>query len=361
MNSPNRAPFFAARADPLASPAGEGRIGILLVNLGTPDGTDYWSMRRYLKEFLSDRRVVETSRLIWWPVLNLIILTTRPGRRGRNYEKIWNKERDEGPLKTITRSQAEKLAAWVEAGGLGAGGLGASSEHIEVDWAMRYGNPSIKSGIERLKQRDCDRILILPLYPQYAAATSASVCDKAFEALSQMRWQPTTRYAAPYHNAPAYQDALAASVNRSLAALDFTPEVLLVSFHGIPKAQVEKGDPYYAHCVETYRLLGKRLGFSGESYLMSFQSRFGPAEWIQPYTDETVKMLARKGIKRLAVVATGFSADCLETIEELGLENRHYFLEQGGEHYAALPCLNDSEEGLAVIQDIVKRELAGWI
>ena len=332
------------------------KIGVLLVNLGTPDATDYWSMRRYLKEFLSDRRVIETSRWIWWPVLNLIILTTRPGRRGRDYDTIWNKERDEGPLKTITRAQAERLAERIAAGALGAGG-----GQVVVDWAMRYGNPSLASRLGALQAQGCDRILLVPLYPQYAAATTATVCDKAFEALAAMRWQPTLRVAPPWHDEPAYIGALAASIRAGLAKLDFEPEVVLASFHGIPMDYLMKGDPYHCQCAKTVRLLREELGFTAERLVLTFQSRFGPAQWLKPYTDETVKELARKGVKRLCVVTPGFTADCLETIEEIGIENRDYFLTHGGEHFARIDCLNDSSEGMDVIESVVRRELAGWV
>ena len=332
------------------------KIGVLLVNLGTPDATDYWSVRRYLKEFLSDRRVIETSRLIWWPVLNLIILTTRPGRKGRDYATIWNNERNEGPLKTITRAQAEALAARVEAGALGAGG-----GQVVVDWAMRYGNPSIASRLDALQAQGCDRVLLVPLYPQYAAATSATVCDKTFEALAKMRWQPTLRVAPPWHDEPTYIEALAKSIHDGLAKLDFEPETVLASFHGVPMDYLLKGDPYHCQCAKTARLLREALGWSKEKLVLTFQSRFGPAQWLRPYTDETVKELAQKGVKRLAVITPGFSADCLETIEEIGIENRDIFLNNGGEKFARIDCLNASPEGIDVIENVVKRELSGWV
>ncbi len=329
---------------------------MLLMNLGTPEGTDYWSMRRYLKEFLSDRRVIETPRLHWWPLLNLIILQRRPQRKGKDYASIWNNELNEGPLKTITRNQTTKLQAWID-----QGGLGAQAGTIVIDWAMRYGLPDVASRIAALQAQGCERILFVPLYPQYAAATSATACDKVFEALAKMRWQPTARFSAPYHDQPAYLDALAASMRKSLAALDFVPDVILCSFHGIPREYFDKGDPYYCHCMKTARLLREKLGFTEENFRVTFQSRFGPAEWLQPYTDMTVQALAAQGVKRLAIVAPGCSADCLETIEEVGVENRHFFMSGGGEKFALLPCLTDSDEGMAVIQDIVRRELMGWI
>ncbi|PLX35960.1 MAG: ferrochelatase [Hyphomicrobiales bacterium] len=327
-----------------------GKVGVLLVNLGTPDGTDYWSMRRYLKEFLSDRRVIETPRLIWWFVLNVIILTFRPKKSGEAYEQIWNKDLNESPLRTITRSQGEKLAADFK-----------GDDRVVVDWAMRYGNPSIAERIAGLKDAGCDRLLVVPLYPQYAAATTATVNDAVFDVLKTMRWQPTLRIAAPYHDEPVYIDALAASIREHLAGLDFEPELILTSYHGIPKSYFDKGDPYHCHCQKTTRLLAEALGPDAPPLKLTFQSRFGPAEWLQPYTDETVKELARSGTKRLAAVMPGFSADCLETLEEIGGENAEYFHEEGGEHFSAIPCLNDSEHGMAVIRDIVRRELAGWI
>lgn len=337
---------------PVAHPlVRSGRIGVLLMNLGTPEATDYWSMRRYLKEFLSDRRVIEVSRLIWWPVLNLIILTKRPGPKGRDYASIWNNARNEGPLKTITRAQAESLAEH----------FGDRAERVSVDWAMRYGKPEVAERIQALLDQGCDRILLVPLYPQYAAATSATACDQAFRALMAMRWQPSVRVSPPYHDDPVYIEAVAASMRRSLAALSFEPEVILVSFHGVPKSYLLKGDPYHCHCVKTWRLLRDAFGWPAERFRMSFQSRFGNEEWLKPYTDETVKALGAEGVKRLAVVAPGFSADCLETLEELDVENREYFLHAGGEHFAYLPCLNEGEDGMRVIRHIVERELQGWL
>ena len=342
----------ASNRPPGHPPVRFGRIGVLLSNLGTPEGTDYWSMRSYLKEFLSDRRVIEVPRAIWWPLLNGVILTTRPGRKGKDYEKIWNRERDEGPLKTITRAQSEKLAASLAA---------QHGERIVVDWAMRYGKPDMESVISSLLARGCDRILLVPLYPQYAAPTSATACDQAFRALMRMRWQPALRVAPPYHDDPAYIDAVASAMRRDLAALSFEPEVILCSFHGMPQSYLEKGDPYYCHCAKTHRLLADALSMPAERLRMTFQSRFGNEEWLKPYTDETVKALAESGTKSLAIVAPGFSADCLETIEELDGENREIFLHHGGEDFAYLPCLNESEEGMRVIETIVARELRGWI
>jgi ferrochelatase len=336
---------------PASAPTTGGRIGVLLVNLGTPDATDYWSMRRYLKEFLSDRRVIEENRLKWWLVLNLIILTVRPGRKGRDYDKIWNKQRDESPLKTITRSQSDQLEEILD----------KVDKRIRVDWAMRYGNPSIRSRLEALSDQNCERILLVPLYPQYAAATSATVCDEAFRALAAMRFQPALRVAAPYYAEPVYIDALAASLTAGLAKLPFEPEVIIASFHGVPEDYVAKGDPYAKHCAETTRLLRQKLKLDEERLIMTFQSRFGKAEWVKPYTDATVKSLAERGVKNLAVITPGFAADCLETLEEIAMENAEIFHTAGGENFAAIPCLNDSPGGMAVIRDVVLRELKGWI
>ena len=326
------------------------RIGVLLTNLGTPDATDYWSMRRYLKEFLSDRRVIEVNPVLWWLILNLIILTVRPGRKGRDYDKIWNKERNESFLKTITRSQAEKLDATY-----------AGDPRLLVDWAMRYGNPSIAARLDALQKAGCDRILLVPLYPQYAAATTATVCDKAFEALAKMRWQPALRVAPAWFDEPAYIEALAMSLEDGLAKLSFKPDLIIASFHGMPEEYLTKGDPYHCQCAKTVRLLRERLKLGEDELMMTFQSRFGSAEWLKPYTIDTVGELPGKGVKNLVVITPGFTADCLETLEEIAMENAHVFKEAGGENFAHIPCLNDSDGGMAVIRDVVARELLGWV
>ncbi|MDE2363346.1 MAG: ferrochelatase [Hyphomicrobiales bacterium] len=329
--------------------------GVLLVNLGTPEATDYWSMRRYLKEFLSDRRVIETPPLIWQPILNLVILTTRPRRKGRDYDTIWNKERNEGPLKTITRAQAEALSERL------APLAAKSGARVVIDWAMRYGQPSIEARVKALQAQGCDRILVVPLYPQYSAATSATVGDKTFDVLKQMRWQPALRIAPPWHDDPVYIDRLTRSIEAGLAKLAFAPQTILVSFHGMPHAYHVKGDPYYCQCAKTTRLLRARLGMDETKVRMTFQSRFGPAEWLRPYTDETVRELAKGGVKSLAIVTPGFTADCLETIEEIGVENRDIFIENGGENFARIDCLNADPGGMDVIEEVVRRELQGWV
>ena len=331
------------------APVGHGRIGVLLLNLGTPEATGYWPMRRFLKEFLSDRRVIELPRWQWWPILNLIVLSVRPRRKGKDYDKIWNRERNEGPLKTITRAQAERLSAAL------------ADERIVVDWAMRYAGPATAERIASLQQRKCDRILLLPLYPQYAAPTTATACDAAFRALMRLRWQPSVRVAPPYFEDPVYIEAIASSVRGFLAERAFVPEAMIASFHGMPQKYLDAGDPYHCQCQKTSRLVRDRLGWAAERWHTTFQSRFGSDPWLRPYTIEEIARLARSGIKRLAVVAPGFSADCLETLEELDMENRAAFLASGGEQFAYVPCLNDSAAGMRVIESIVRRELAGWI
>jgi protoporphyrin/coproporphyrin ferrochelatase len=327
------------------------KIGVLLVNLGTPDAADAAAVRRYLKEFLTDWRVIENQGPLWTMILNGAILPIRPRRKARAYAKIWNWEKNESPLKTITRSQAGKLRLSLEP-------LGS---HIMVDWAMRYGNPSIAAKLSRLAARGCERILIVPLYPQYCAATTATAADEVFRVLAGMRYQPALRIAPPYYDDRVYIEALASSTNAALARLDFEPEVILASFHGVPKTYVEQGDPYYAHCVETVRLLRDALKLDEARLMMTFQSRFGREQWLEPATDRTVRQLARRGVKSIAVITPGFSADCLETLEEIAVENAHAFKKYGGENFAAIPCLNDSPPGMLVIRQIALRELKGWI
>jgi protoporphyrin/coproporphyrin ferrochelatase len=326
------------------------RVGVLLVNLGTPDTANAAGVRVYLREFLSDPRVIENQGLLWKVILNGVILPIRPGRKARDYLTIWNTEKDESPLKTITRAQSDKLAAAI-----------ADRTHVVVDWAMRYGNPSMKAGIDALMAQGCDRILVVPLYPQYSAATSATVCDEAFRVLAALRAQPTLRVTPPYYDEDFYIEALATSIENHLKTLSFEPELIMASFHGMPKAYVDKGDPYREHCVATTALLRKRLGLDESRLLLTFQSRFGRAEWLQPYTDKTIEKLARDGIKRIAVVTPGFAADCLETLEEIAGENAEIFKHNGGEQFSAIPCLNDSDEGMDAIRQLVLRELQGWI
>lgn len=341
----------SATAKPTSHPpVKHGKVGVLLVNLGTPDGTDYTSMRRYLKEFLTDKRVIEWPKIAWYPILFGIVLNTRPGKVGKAYEMIWNKDKNESYLRTYTRSQAELMAASL-----------AEHSNVIVDWAMRYGQPSIASRMEALQKQGCERILLFPLYPQYAAATTATVNDKAFEFLLKQRWQPALRTVPPYHDDPVYIDALAVSIEKHLATLDWEPERVLTSFHGIPQSYFDKGDPYYCQCQKTARLLRERLGWSKEKLVVTFQSRFGPEEWLQPYTDKTVEKLAQEGIKRIAVLNPGFVSDCLETLEEIAEQAAESFLHNGGEKFAHIPCLNDSREGMTVLETVVRRELSGWV
>lgn len=330
--------------------AAQSRVGVLLVNLGTPDTADARGVRVYLREFLSDPRVIENQGVIWQLVLNGIVLTTRPARKAKDYLKIWNTEKNESPLKTITRAQSDKLGAMM-----------AGESNVVVDWGMRYGNPSIRSRIDALMAQGCERILVVPLYPQYSASTTATVCDKVASALLTMRAQPTIRYAPPYYVDADYIDALAVSIKSHLATLPFEPELIVASFHGMPQSYVKKGDPYQAHCIATTEALRKHMGLSEAKLMLTFQSRFGFNEWLQPYTDKTIEKLAKDGVKRIAVVMPGFSADCLETLEEIAEENCEIFKHNGGEQFAAIPCLNDSDEGMKMLHGIVLRELQGWI
>ncbi|TKT77536.1 ferrochelatase [Aquamicrobium sp. LC103] len=328
----------------------QDRIGVLLVNLGTPDGTDYKSMWRYLREFLSDPRVIEMNKVLWYPILYGAVLTTRPSKSGANYAKIWNREKDESPLRTITRAQAEKLAAAL-----------ADDHRLVVEWGMRYGNPSIAGAVDSLMAQGCDRIVMLPLYPQFSATTTATANDQLYRALMKIRNMPTVRSVPPYYDEPVYIDALARSIETHLSKLDFEPEVVIASYHGIPKVYFERGDPYHCHCQKTTRLLRERLGWDENKLITCFQSRFGAQEWLQPYADKTVEKLAREGVKSIAVLNPGFSADCIETLEEIAQEAAEIFKHAGGENFAHIPCLNDSEDGMLVIETLVRRELSGWI
>lgn len=331
-------------------PVSSGRVGVLLVNLGTPDAPDAKSVKRYLAQFLSDRRVIEIPPIAWQPILRGIILNTRPKKSAKAYAKVWTE--NGSPLADITARQA----------GLVAEALG---EHALVAHAMRYGNPSIEMRMNEMMEAGCDRILIAPLYPQYCAATTATVFDEVARVMAGLRWQPALRFVPPYHDDPLYLDALASDLTRQVADLAFRPEVVLLSFHGMPQRTLELGDPYHCHCQKAARLLRERLSgrpeFEGVRFETTFQSRFGPAKWLEPATDTTLEAEGAKGTKRLVVAAPGFAADCVETLEELALEGRDMFLEAGGSDYAVLDCLNTSEAGMAMLDGMVRRELSGWI
>ncbi len=325
------------------------KIGVLLINLGSPDGTDYWSVRRYLKEFLGDRRVVEIPRPIWWLILNGIILNTRPQKSGAKYEDVWDRKNDCAPLISITRNTSEKLAKHMQ-----------GNDRLVIDWAMRYGNPTIKSRIDGLMDQGCERILLFPLYPQYSASTTATVMDNVADALKKMRHQPSLRTVPPYYAEPAYINALATSLKRQLGELEFTPDVIIASFHGLPQLFADRGDPYPKHCEQTFRRLKAALGDDGYKLQMTYQSRFGPANWLQPYTDKTLEKIAGDGVKSVVVITPGFAADCLETLEEISIENAEIFKQAGGENFQAISCLNDSDDALGMLDTLIKRELQGW-
>ena len=327
-----------------------GGLGVLLVNLGTPDAPTPAAVRRYLKQFLSDRRVVELPPLLWQPILRGIILNTRPRKSAHAYAQVWTAEGS--PLAAISAAQARALQTRL-------------GDQVRVDWAMRYGNPAIAPALDAMMRQGCDRVLVAPLYPQYSGATTASAMDAVGTALAAMRWQPALRTLPPYYDDPLHVDALRADVTAQLAALDFTPEVLLLSFHGMPERTLHLGDPYHCQCRKTARLLGEALAASlgpdAPRIAVSFQSRFGKAKWLEPSTEAVLAAEAASGTKRLAIAAPGFSADCLETLEELAIRGREQFTTSGGEHFAALACLNDGAPGMAMLEALIRRELAGWI
>ncbi len=341
-----------AHAAPDHPPVKQAKIGVILANLGTPDGTDYWSMRRYLNEFLSDRRVIDYSPWLWQPLLQLIILTKRPFSSGEAYRGIWNNELDESPLLTTTRAQAEKVAAEIQA---------QYGDEVIVDFAMRYGNPSTRSVIEKMKDHGCEKIVFFPLYPQYSAPTTATANDQAFRVLMEMNWQPSIRTVAAYYDHPMYIDALAQSVERTYAGLDVKPDILVTSYHGVPKRYLMEGDPYHCQCQKTTRLLKERLGWADTDIRTTFQSKFGPEEWLQPYTVEEVARLAEAGMKNIAIMAPAFSSDCVETLEEINEEILESFEEAGGETFTYIPCLNDDDAHIAMMSSILRNELAGWV
>jgi ferrochelatase len=342
-------PAHAPADHPPVAPA---RIGVILANLGTPDATDYWSMRRYLNEFLSDRRVIDYSPWFWQPLLQLVILSKRPFTSGANYRKIWDTARDESPLLGITRDQAAAVAAQLAE---------RHGDRVVVDFAMRYGNPSTASVVGRLKAAGCDRLVFFPLYPQYSAPTTATANDQAFRALMALKWQPALRTVPAYYDHPLYIEALAQSVEAAYAAMPRRPDALVTSYHGMPERYLREGDPYHCQCQKTTRLLADRLGLGAGEAVVSFQSRFGSEEWLKPYTVEEMARLAQAGKRHIAVIAPAFSSDCVETLEEIEGEVRHAFMAAGGESFTYIPCLNAGAAHVAMMVAILEREMAGWL
>jgi len=329
------------------------KVGILLANLGTPDGTDYWSMRRYLNEFLSDKRVIDYSAWIWQPLLQLVILSKRPFSSGAAYKSIWNEEANESPLMTITKEQTAAIKETL---------VNAYGDQVMVDFCMRYGNPSTPSKVREMVEAGCSKILFFPLYPHYAGATSATANDQFFRALMKEKWQPTARVVDPYFDHPLYIEALAQSVERAYADMETRPDVLVCSYHGVPKRYLMEGDPYHCQCQKTTRLLKERLGWDDSEIVTTFQSRFGPEEWLKPYTVEEVARLAEEdGKKNIAVCAPAFSADCIETLEEINEEIKESFEEAGGEHFTYIPCLNADEAHISALSAVIQENLGGWL
>lgn len=333
-------------------PVRKAKIGVLVANLGTPDNYDYWSMRRYLNEFLSDKRVVDYSSWLWQPLLQLVILSKRPFSSGANYKLIWNHDRNESPLLTITKDQTRKIAEGIAA---------QYGDGIMVDFCMRYGNPSTESKVRAMVEAGCEKILFFPLYPHYAGATSATANDQFFRSLMKEKRQPSVRTVAEYFDHPLYIDALAQSVERVYAGLETRPDVLVASYHGMPKRYLMEGDPYHCQCAKTSRLLRERLGWEKGSIDTTFQSVFGPEEWLRPYTVEHVAELAKQGKKNIAVMAPAFSADCIETLEEINGEIREAFEHAGGETFTYIPCLNDDDSHITALLAVISENLAGWL
>ena len=320
-----------------------GKKGVLLINLGTPDSTGWWDIRKYLKEFLSDRRVIEINPIIWQIILNLFILTFRPSKTAHAYKQIWRKDTNESPLLYFTKKQSDELNRKI------------GSENIVVDFAMRYGNPSIKSKLQKLKDKGCENIIIFPLYPQYAAATTATVCDEVYRSLMKMRWQPSLQIIPHYESEPLYIDALVSSIERKIKTLKWKPDLIISSYHGIPKTYFDKGDPYHCYCHKTTRLIKEK--FKKVEIKTTFQSRFGPQEWLTPYTDKTLEGLPKEGVKNLLVICPGFASDCVETLEEINIQGRESFIEKGGENFDLIPCLNDSLNHINLFKKLVKKYL----
>ena len=320
-----------------------GKTGVLLINLGTPDSTSWWDIRKYLKEFLSDRRVIEVNPIIWQIILNLFILTFRPSKTAHAYKKIWRKESNESPLLYFTRNQAQKLKEKI------------GSEKIIVDFAMRYGNPGINFKLNSLKDLGCENIVILPLYPQYAAATTATVCDEVYRSLMKMRWQPSLQVIPHYESEPIYINALVKSIDKKVKSINWKPDLIISSYHGIPKKYFDKGDPYHCYCHKTTRLISEK--YKDIEIKTTFQSRFGPQEWLQPYTDKTFEALPKENKKNILVICPGFSSDCVETLEEISIQGKESFINSGGENFEMVPCLNDNEDHIALFKNLIYKNL----
>ena len=320
-----------------------GKSGVLLINLGTPDSTNWWDIRKYLKQFLSDRRVIEVNPFIWQIILNLFILTFRPSKTAHAYKKIWRKDKNESPLLYFTRNQADKLNKKI------------GNSNVIVEFAMRYGNPSINSKLYKLKERGCENIIVLPLYPQYAAATTATVCDEVYRSLMKMRWQPSLQIVPHYESEPLYIDAIANSIEKKMKAVEWSPDLVISSYHGIPKTYFDKGDPYHCYCHKTTRLLKEK--FQKIEIETTFQSRFGPQKWLTPYTDKTIEELPSKGVKNLLVICPGFASDCVETLEEINIQARETFFENGGKNFDLVPCLNDNNDHIRLFEKLIQKYL----
>ncbi len=320
-----------------------GKTGVLIINLGTPDSTRWLDIRKYLKEFLSDRRVIEVNPILWQLILNIIILNLRPSKTAKAYKEIWMKDINMSPLLYYTQKQAEKVSNSI------------SNEKLIVDFAMRYGNPSIKSKIKKLHEKGCEKLIILPLYPQYAAATTATVCDEVYRTLMNMRWQPSLQIIPHYESHPLYIEALVNSINKKISEINWRPDLILASYHGIPKRYFDKGDPYHCYCHKTTRLISEKI--NNIEIKTTFQSRFGPQEWLQPYTDKTLEKLPVEGKKNVLAICPGFSSDCVETLEEILIQGKESFMESGGENFEMIPCLNDNDDHIKLINNLILKSI----
>ncbi len=324
-------------------PVNFGKTGVLIVNLGTPDSTSWFDIRKYLKEFLSDKRVIEVNPIIWQVILNVFILTFRPSKTAKAYKEIWMKDKNISPLLHYTQNQAKMLSSAI------------SEENLIIDYAMRYGNPSIRSKITSLQEMGCENLIILPLYPQYAAATTATVCDEVYRTLMKMRWQPSLKIVPHYESDPLYIEALVNSLNKKISEIDWKPDLILASYHGIPQKYFDKGDPYHCYCHKTTRLISEK--FTSVEIKTTFQSRFGPEKWLQPYTDKTLESLPKEGTKNVLAICPGFSSDCVETLEEIQIQGKESFLESGGENFDMVPCLNDNEDHISLLKSLIQKNI----